>query len=218
MSRAQHENTDIQDIAYQITELPRMVHHIARLERVYKEGHHQLKIYRQKNTEFHNLFVLESKELKFLFDKCTEREEENIFCYFLQVKALQQNMEQLRREIPDINNINDKYLPPRILQNVHGYFELNTRYPTRLDLSNSWDKYTVENSMFLDNLQNVDFVPVVYFYAIDTKTFCPIEISPKPCPITAEYDYQNSTSKIIKLKTQSWIGSMETIVRYVTSI
>ena len=115
-------------------------------------------------------------------------------------------------------NINDKYLPPRILQNVHGYFELNTRYPTRLDLSNSWDKYTVENSRFFDNPQNVDFVPVVYFYAIDTKTFCPIEISPKPCPITAEYDYQNSTSKIIKLKGQSWIGSMETIVRYVTSI
>ena len=58
--------------------------------------------------------------------------------------------------------------PPRYLQNVHGYFHLNDDFPTKLDLSNSWDPTQVKYMS-------------VSFYAIDTQgTGQPISMTTKP--------------------------------------
>ena len=76
------------------------------------------------------------------------------------VKPHQQNLEQLaqnlNKEMEEIEEINDPIMPPRILQNVHGYFELASERglesgleskgegtATRLDLCHQWDRETV---------------------------------------------------------------------------
>ena len=64
--------------------------------------------------------------------------------------------ENLGKEIEEIEEINDPIKPPRILQNVHGYFELASERglesglvskgkgtATRLDLCHEWDRETV---------------------------------------------------------------------------
>ena len=207
-----------------IDEVPKMRHHIASIEEVevVEETQEvdeedketagetmqvQCRILKQSETYFDKVFAVESKDLKFLFDSCSEREEKNIYVYFLQVNANQQDLEQLKEIIPDIENVNDSVLPPRILQSVHGFLELNENYPTRLDLSNSWDKETVITSSICVDGEEVDVGQVVYFYAIDTETFSPIEIDPKPHPIMPEYDAETAISSITKLDHESWLGA-----------
>ena len=64
--------------------------------------------------------------------------------------------ENLGKEMEEIEEINDPIKPPRILQNVHGYFELASERglesgleskgegtATRLDLCHQWDRETV---------------------------------------------------------------------------
>ena len=57
--------------------------------------------------------------------------------------------------------------PERYVQNIHGYFELNQRFPTKLNLSYSWDPKTVQDGW-------------VYFYAIDDEKGQPCVMSPRP--------------------------------------
>ena len=64
--------------------------------------------------------------------------------------------EYLKKDIEEVEKIVDPIKPPRILQNIHGYFELasertkktglrskGTGLCTRLDLCHHWDKETV---------------------------------------------------------------------------
>ena len=64
-------------------------------------------------------------------------------------------------QFQEVQEINDPIPPPRISQNVHGYFELASErgkatglqsnsvgLSTRLDLCNSWDKDTVASANF----------------------------------------------------------------------
>ena len=166
-----------------------------------------VKCLKEADKYFDKVYAVESKELKFYFDMCTDREEENIYAYFLQVCPNQQDIKQLKAVIPDIENINDPILPPRILQSVHGLLELNNRHPTRLDLSNQWDKNTVSSSGIDVDGKNLETGSVVYFYAIDSETFNPIEINPKPTPVSPSYDHEAITCSLTKLEHKSWLGS-----------
>ena len=99
----------------------------------------------------------DSKDLDFKFEKCA-RGNEDICVYFLQVCP----------HVPDINIPNktensSRRQPPRILQSVHGFYLMHPEYPTRLKLSNSWDKETVKNN-------------TVYFYDICAATGQPINL------------------------------------------
>ena len=62
----------------------------------------------------------------------------------------------MEKTIEEVQEINDPVMPPRILQNVHGYFELASErgkesgltskgegLNTRLDLCHQWDRETV---------------------------------------------------------------------------
>jgi hypothetical protein len=74
--------------------------------------------------------------------------EDDICVYFMQVKPLQQNLgndnkPEDKPEVSEKISQSSDLLPPRILQSVHGYFNLKKGHPTRLDLSSSWDKNTV---------------------------------------------------------------------------
>ena len=76
---------------------------------------------------------------------------------------LEKLAENMGKTIEDIQEINDPVMPPRILQNVHGYFELASErgkesglkskgagLSTRLDLCHQWDSETVAPATFLN--------------------------------------------------------------------
>jgi len=114
-----------------------------------------------KESELIEPYACASSNLNFWFEKCTTRQEENIYGYYMQVPGLAQNITLKKTK-------NTTSPPaPRIMQNVHGYFTLNDDFPTRLDLSHSWDA-----EMVMDR--------TVYFYAIDTHTGKPMTCEPKP--------------------------------------
>ena len=115
------------------------------------------------------LFPCESADLDFTFAKCTSKEEENIYVYFMQVSSHQQDRSlEATKESSDI-------LPPQYLQSVHGYFTLNDEHPTRIDLSASWDKTTVKDGN-------------VFFYAIDVNKREAISVHPQPKPFSSSSD------------------------------
>merc|ERR1719203_409375 len=115
-----------------------------------------IKVLRESETYFDQIVAIESKDMKFYFDEHSD--DTLMYSYFLQVCPHQQNLNDLSKNIDKpiseiVNNINDQELPPRILQNVHGYFEIGSQrtktfgsekdcscdqLPTRLDLCNSW--------------------------------------------------------------------------------
>ena len=63
----------------------------------------------------------------------------------MQVCPLQQDFttEPVNDKIKESSDL----IPPRILQSVHGFFNLKTDHPTRLNLCASWDKNTVSNTL-----------------------------------------------------------------------
>ena len=63
--------------------------------------------------------------------------ESNVYVYSMQAYSHQQDF---REPVSDLIKESSDTLPPRVLQSVHGYFNLRADYPTRLNLSNSWDK------------------------------------------------------------------------------
>ena len=73
----------------------------------------------------------------------------------------EQLAENLGKDLTEIKEINDPIKPPRVLQNVHGYFELASERgiesglkskgkgkATRLDLCHQWDRKTVAPMRF----------------------------------------------------------------------
>ena len=166
-----------------------------------------IKCLTQSETYFDRVFAVQCKELKFYFDTCTLADEENIYVYFIQACPNQQDMEQLTQFVPNIENVNDPILPPRILQSVHGFFKLSTTHPTRLDLSNQWDKETLPDTDMTVDGETINTGPVVCFYAIDSVSFNPKEIYPKPHPVSAKYNSDSLTSTLSKLEHRNWIGS-----------
>ena len=81
--------------------------------------------------------------LDFAFGKASN--EHDIYVYSMQVCPLQQDFttEPVNDKIKESSDL----IPPRILQSVHGFFNLKTDHPTRLNLCASWDKNTVSNTL-----------------------------------------------------------------------
>ena len=119
--------------------------------------------------ELDSEILFKSGELDFTFDKCSEKNENYIYVYHMQAKALQQDFNVDTAKNSCINR------PPRYLQTVTGYFLLNAEYPTRLRLNYMWDKLTVKDEM-------------VYFYAIDPKTGQPTVEMPKPKHYSPQFE------------------------------
>ena len=65
----------------------------------------------------------------------------DLYVYSMQVCPHQQDL--ITEPVNDKIKESSDYIPPRILQNVHGYFNLRPDHPTRLNLSASWDSKTV---------------------------------------------------------------------------
>ena len=61
----------------------------------------------------------------------------------MQVCPLQQDL--TTEPVSDKISESSDLIPPRILQSVHGYFNLRCDHPTRLNLSASWDENTVSS-------------------------------------------------------------------------
>ena len=97
----------------------------------------------------------DSDDLEFMFPKSTTANED-ICVYFLQVCPHVQDI-----TIPNKTENSSKTRPPRILQSVHGFYLMHPEFPTKIKLSNSWDKDTVKDRK-------------VYFYEINAATGQPI--------------------------------------------
>ena len=67
--------------------------------------------------------------------------EHDICVYSMQVYPNQQDL--TTEPVSDKISESSDLIPPRILQSVHGYFNLRCDHPTRLNLSASWDEKTV---------------------------------------------------------------------------
>ena len=90
----------------------------------------------------------------------------DIYVYSMQANSHQQDL-TTEPVSKDICNSSDQ-IPPRILQSVHGYFNLRLDHPTRLNLSASWDKTTVSSLHIL--FTNADYCgPHVIFQSVLTK-------------------------------------------------
>ena len=90
----------------------------------------QIKILRESENYFDKIVAIQSKDLKFYFDEHSD--DTLMYSYFLQVCPHQQNLEILTKNINKtiseiMDEINDPELPPRILQNVHGHFEIGSQ-------------------------------------------------------------------------------------------
>ena len=76
------------------------------------------------------------------------RKEDDICVYSMQAYPLQQDLHPLEKEVDERIKESSDLIPPRILQSVHGYVHLRDDYPTRLNLSASWDKDAVRSFNF----------------------------------------------------------------------
>ena len=76
------------------------------------------------------------------------RKEDDICVYSMQAYPLQQDLHPSEKEVDDKIKESSDLIPPRILQSVHGYVDLRHDYPTRLNLSASWDKDAVRSFNF----------------------------------------------------------------------
>ena len=65
----------------------------------------------------------------------------DLYVYSMQVCPHQQDL--ITDPVNDKIKESSDDIPPMILQNVHGYFNLRPDHPTRLNLSASWDRETV---------------------------------------------------------------------------
>ena len=130
-----------------------------------------------------------------------------------------------------LSEIMDMELPPRIPQNIHGYFHLgsqrkqhhvqdynHSKLPTRLDLCNHWDAKTVSLSKFLTE-EGPKEGSFVFFYAIDCKTTStssqvkPVEISPKPRAIKATYNVGKLCQTMISVKHVLLVNDLNLFAR-----
>ena len=107
-----------------------MTNQIAIIEE--QEENNEIQILRESENYFDQIVAIESKDLKFYFDELTTNDDTLMYSYFMQVCPHQQNLEilskNINKPIDKIKaDINGQQLPPRILQNVHGYFEIGSR-------------------------------------------------------------------------------------------
>ena len=194
--------------------MPNMTHQVAVVELDVQNSSNDTKVLKESDSYFDKITAVESKDLKFYFEKRkqSDLEEEHdswMYCYFMEVCPHQQDLAQLAKNInktvDELQDIMDTELPPRIPQNVHGYFQLGSqrkqihdsnydhaKLPTRLDLCNHWDKDTVSHSNFMSK-EGPKHGQFVFFYAVDCKInddsqIKPVEINPKPRAIKASYD------------------------------
>ena len=90
----------------------------------------------------------------------------DIYVYSMQVYPHQQDL--TTQPVSDKIEESSDHIPPRIMQNVHGYFNLRVDHPTRLNLSASWDRMTVQDP--------------VLFYIVDGETGVPRPFSDNEKP------------------------------------
>ena len=85
-------------------------------------------------------------KLHFIIPKA--KKEDDICVYSMQAYPLQQQLDPSKGEVSDKIKESSDLIPPRIL---HGYVDLRHDFPTRLNLSASWDKDVVrtETKSFL---------------------------------------------------------------------
>ena len=83
--------------------------------------------------------VMSHESLDFAFGKASNVRD--IYVYSMQVYPHQQDL--TTQPVSDKIKESSDHIPPRIMQNVHGYFNLRVDHPTRLNLSASWDRMTV---------------------------------------------------------------------------
>ena len=88
-------------------------------------------------------------KLDFIIPKA--KKEDDICVYSMQAYPLQQQLDPSKGEVSDKIKESSDLIPPRILQSVHGYVDLRHDFPTRLNLSASWDEDAVrtETESFL---------------------------------------------------------------------
>ena len=92
----------------------------------------------------------------------------------------EQLAENLGKDMEEIKEINDPIKPPRILQNVHGYFELASERgvesglkskgkgtATRLDLCHQWDRETVAPVRFKTKEEDPEGKSLLEAYTVD---------------------------------------------------
>ena len=113
-----------------------MTHQVAIVEEGKEEENFNsdnIRVIKESENYFDKIMAVESKDLKFFFDPRKQSDDAEyhddwMYCYFLEVCPHQQDLEQLSKNInkslEEINEIMDTELPPRIPQNVHGYFHL----------------------------------------------------------------------------------------------
>ena len=110
--------------------------------------------------------VSSEDNLDFLLGTATN--ENDVYVYFMQVCPLQQDL--TTEPVSENINKSSDLIPPRILQSVHGFFQLKNHYPTRLNMTASWDKETVINyciaitsfyKITLADLSVLDFIRLV---------------------------------------------------------
>ena len=200
--------------ASNLVQIPKMTHQIAIIEEVENKQADQTVVLKESKDYFDKVMAVESKDLKFYLEarktSDLEQDQDNwMYCYFLEVCPHQQDLEQLaqnlNKTLDELKEIMDTELPPRIPQNVHGYFQLGSqrkqihlpnynhaKLPTRFDLCNHWDKETVSTSTFMSD-EGAKEGKFIFFYAIDSKVrpgkqIKPVEINPKPRAIKATYN------------------------------
>ena len=85
---------------------------------------------------------IEPKDLDFGLGK--DSKESNVYVYSMQAYPHQQDLKignvSQSDNVSDLIKESSDIIPPRILQSVHGYFNLRKDHPTRLNLTASWDK------------------------------------------------------------------------------
>lgn len=103
--------------------------------------------------------VVATSTLNLLFKKCSHSEQDDIYAYFFQGYPVKQPVGEdchIRHSKRDPNDPS-KAFAPRILESPHGYFQLCDEYPTRINMTKSWDETEVINKQ-------------VSVYSINAKT------------------------------------------------
>ena len=113
--------------------------------------------------------VTHGKTLDFALGKASNLRD--IYVYSMKVCPHQQDF-----TISDKVAQSSNHIPPRIMQNVHGYFNLRADHPTRLNLSASWDSTTVSSTkVFTDTNKFPKLISSGLYVAI-SFWFCPFWI------------------------------------------
>jgi hypothetical protein len=92
--------------------------------------------------------VVKSEDLDLVFDKVCAEAKDDMFGYFFQAYPVKQTIGDWAGTMfskPKPGTIDEPFAP-RLLECVHGYFELCESYPTRICMRSSWDETSVVGS------------------------------------------------------------------------